>query len=242
VTVRAAADAAVVRSAVIGVVERIFATVDQVHAAALRSLSAVGSGDGLARMVLDDSLPHLLFASGQLAVGLGLVVAPRPGETAPPRFQWWQTDPEGHGVRALHPDLDPASLGYYDYTAADWFDVPRRTGCRHVTGPFVDVHGTGRYLLTLTQPVMVGGRFLGVVGADVPVGRFESHLLGLLGPLDGSFVLVNDGDRVVLSTFPRWLVGDLVPRRADLPGAGEELTGVPWRLHVADRADTVLPA
>ena len=140
------------------------------------------------------------------------------------------------------PDLKPASLGYYDYTAAGWFDVPRRTGRRHVYGPFVDVHGTGRYLLTLTEPVVVGGEFLGVVGADVPVSRFETHVLGVLGPLDRTFVLLDQGDRIVLSTSPRWLVGDLVTAGAVLPGPPEEIPGLPWRLHVADRVQTVLPA
>ena len=235
----AAADRAAIRDAVTDVVERVFDTVHQVHAAALRSLASSGRPG---RLVLDDSVPELLFAPAQLAVGLGLVVAPRPEQAEPLQFQWWQTDPDRHRVRALVPDLDPASLGYYDYTAAGWFDVPRRSGRRHVYGPFVDVHGTGRYLLTLTEPVLAGGEFLGVVGADVPVGRFESHLLRLLGPLRGTFVLVNEGDRIVLSTSPRWLVGALVPRRAELPGVGEDLPGLPWRLHVAERADTVLPA
>ena len=45
-------------------------------------------------------------------------------------------------------------------------------------GPYVDALGTDCYLLTFTAPVLSGGVFLGVVGADVPVSRFERKLLG----------------------------------------------------------------
>ena len=78
-----------------------------------------------------------------------------------------------------------------------------------MVGPYVDVHGTGQYLLTFTEPVIADGQFLGVVGADVPVSRFESHLLRELGAVDAPFVLLDEERRVVLSTSPRWLVGAL---------------------------------
>ena len=90
------------------------------------------------------------------------------------------------------------------------------------------MHGTGRYLLTLTAPLVDGGEFLGVVGADVPVNRFENHLLRALDPGVDAVVL-NAEARVVLSTSPRWLVGDLLAAPLGAP-AGTELPGVPWRL------------
>jgi hypothetical protein len=186
------------------------------------------------RPVLDDGVRELLHAPGQLAVGLGLVVAPQPDRGLPLRLEWWQVDPDGGQLRTLEPDLRPTSLGYYDYTATEWFDVPRRTGRRHVVGPYVDVHGTGRYLLTLTEPVVVDGEFVGVAGADVSVRRFEKHLLQRLGRLPSPFLLLNHEDRVVISSAPRWLVGGLVPPGADLPDAGTAVPGVPWRLHLVD--------
>lgn len=216
-----------VSGAVSDVVERVFATVAQVRDAALRPAAREGLADG--RPVLGDDVRDLLHAPGQLAVGLGLVVAPRPERGLPLRLEWWQADPDGGRVRALEPDLRPDSLAYYDYTAAEWFAVPRRTGRRHVVGPYVDVHGTGRYLLTLTEPVVVDGEFAGVAGADVPVRRFESRLLRRLGP-DAPVLLVNDEDRVVLSTVPRWPVGTLVSADAVAAGPVGEVPGVPWRL------------
>jgi hypothetical protein len=224
--VSAGRDAEQVAVAVAEVTERVFATVAAVHAAALRPGARARSAAG--ERVLDDDVSDLLLDPEQLAVGLGLVVAPRAGR--PLRLEWWQLDPDGGRLRSLEPDLRPSSMGYYDYTATEWFDVPRRTGRRHVVGPYVDVHGTGRYLLTLTEPVVVDGEFAGVVGADVPVRRFETHLLRVLGAAPGSFVLLNDEDRVVLSTAPHWLVGELVSADGLPPGPATPVAGTPWRL------------
>jgi hypothetical protein len=223
-----AGEALRVGAAVSAVVEQVFATVARVHDTALRSLER--EGRRASRAVLPAGTQDLLHEPGQLAVGLGLVVAPRPEEGLPLRLEWWQVDPGDGSLRTLEPDLRPASLGYYDYTAAEWFDVPRRTGRRHVVGPYVDVHGTGRYLLTLTEPVVDGTRFVGVAGADVPVRRFETHLLRVLGPLPAPFVLLNDEGRVVLSTAPRLLVGSLLPPDAGPPEEGMPVAGTPWRL------------
>ncbi|MBP2328188.1 hypothetical protein JOF56_008573 [Kibdelosporangium banguiense] len=222
-------DAGRIGAAVSGVIEQVFAAVDVVHTAALRSLTDAGAGSALAEQVSE-----LLREPGQLAVGLGLVAVPRPQTDMAMQLKWWQADPTADQLVQLDPDLRPASLGYYDYTTTDWFDVPRRTGRRHVVGPYVDVHGTGRYLLTLTGPVADGGEFLGVVGADVPVSGFEATLLRLLGASRQPFVLVNEEGRVVLSTTARWLVGDLVRTEGQLPGAGTPIVGVPWRLHVGE--------
>jgi len=222
------AEVASVGAAVARVVERVFGTVARVRVAALRPSAQAGFRSG--RRVLDDDVRDLLLEGGQLAVGLGLVVAPRPERDLPVRLDWWQIDSEAGRSRSLEPDLRPTSLGYYDYTTAEWFDVPRRTGHRHVVGPYVDVHGTGRYLLTFTEPVLVDGEFAGVAGADVPVRRFERHLVGALGRQPQPFVLLNDEDRVVLSTAPRWLVGARPPSDAVPPAPDSRIPGVPWRL------------
>ena len=217
-----------VAAAVSDLVEQVFATVTQVHEAVLRSVESQGLQAG--RWVLPDGVQELLRAPGQLAIGLGLVVAPRPEEGLPLRLEWWQVEPDGGELHTLEPDLRPTSLGYYDYTTAEWYAVPRRTGRRHAFGPHVDVHGTGRYVLTMTEPVVAGSGFVGVAGADVPVRRFETHLLRALGPLPAPFVLLNDEGRVVLSTVPRFVVGSLLPTDAGMPEEGAPVPGVPWRL------------
>lgn len=225
-----APDADRIVGVVTAAVERVFACVADLQEAALAALDA---GEPVARAGatdLEGRARELLAAPGQLAVGLGLVAAPRPDRDV--RLLWWQADPDSGRVAELRPDLRPASLDFYDYPATEWFDVPRRAGRRHVVGPYVDVHGTGRYLLTLTAPLLGEGEFLGVVGADVPVNRFETHLLRALGPGDAAVVVLNEEARVVLSTSPRWLVGDLLATPPAAPGTAVEVPGVPWQLYL----------
>jgi hypothetical protein len=211
-----------ISAAVTGAVERVFGTVAEVRSGAAGSVTD-------AAPELEPVVRRLLRSPGQLATGMGVILAPQPVEDLPVRLQWWQVDRDTDRVLALDPDLKPSSVGFYDYTAAPWFGVPRRTGRRHVVGPYVDVHGTGQYLLTLTEPVVAEGEFVGVAGADVPVSRFEARLLSELGALEQAFVLVNEEGRVVVSTSPRWLVGSLVPPAGEL-GTGASVAGVPWRL------------
>ena len=222
-----------IAAAVSAAVERVFGTVAEVRTAAVRDMEpTVPAGATVgAEPELEPPVRRLLRSPGQLATGLGVIVAPQPGGDLPVRLQWWQVDPGSDRVLALDPDLRPSSVGFYDYTVAPWFAVPRQTGRRHVVGPYVDVHGTGQYLLTLTEPVVADGRFLGVAGADVPVSRFEVRLLGELGTLAQAFLLVNEEGRVVVSTSPRWLVGSLVTPAEGL-AAGARVGGVPWRLHL----------
>jgi hypothetical protein len=221
------------------VVERVFHsvatvrdTVLDVHRAARERGEPMADRDVTA---MRDTLVDLLHSKREIAVGMGVIVAPGFLADQPLRLEWWQCEPERGAPRRLEVDLNPHSVGYYDYAAAEWFVVPQRTGHRHVVGPYVDVHGTGRYLFTLTEPVLAGGEFLGVVGADVPVSRFEARLLGAPCDLAVDVVVVNPEDRVVLSTSARWLAGSLAT-----PGAVQDaartrtvtLADPPWQVVV----------
>jgi hypothetical protein len=210
------------------VVERVFQSVAAVrdsvvdaHRAARERGEPMGDRDVTA---MRGTLVDLLRRKREIAVGMGVIVAPGFLADQPLRLEWWQCEPERGAPRRLEVDLNPHSVGFYDYAAAEWFVVPRRTGHRHVVGPYVDVHGTDRYLLTLTVPVAAEGEFVGVAGADVPVARFETLVLRELGNLAADVVVINPEDRVVLSTSARWLAGSLAA-----PGA----------LHDAERVRTV---
>lgn len=211
-------------------IEGIFATVAVVrrltlacHAAAAAEGRAFADSDvrGLAPAFVD-----LLESPGQLAVGLGIILEPGTLPSHPLRLEWWQRSTGREAPVPLEVDLHPDSVGFYDYMAADWFAVPRRTRARHVVGPYVDVHGTDRYLLTLTMPMEADGRFLGVAGADVPITGFETVVLRQLG--DREALLVNDEGRVVVSTSSRWITGCLLPEHGRRPGV--PLSRLPWQL------------
>ncbi len=236
--------AAEVAGVVSEVMEGVFGTVTRVRDRLLaRHEDARRRGDVLheADVVgLGGALLELLTEE-PAAVGLGVIVAPGLLPERPLLLEWWQSGSDLPVPTRLEVDLSADSLNFYDYVAAEWFEVPRRTGRRHVVGPYVDVHGTDRYLLTLTEPVLAGGQFLGVAGADVPVARFETLVLRGLADLPVDVVVISDEGRVVLSTSPRRLIGELVSDDVTDPSAPAaerlELAGLPWQVQVHPHGD-----
>jgi hypothetical protein len=79
----------------------------------------------------------------------------------------------------------------------------------------VDYVCTGEYALTFTDPIYDDGAFLGVVGADVLVNRYESLALPPLRALPEPAALVNTQGRVIVSSTARLVTGSLV-RRPDV--------------------------
>jgi hypothetical protein len=226
-----------IAAVVTSVVEDVFATVGDVHADAVRVHRDVtargGRLSGTDISGLGPSIRAHLQQRPGLIIGLGLIIAPDVLGDEPLRLEWWQNENGEGEPSALEVDLNRLSLGFYDYEAAEWFAVPRRSRSRHVVGPYVDVHGTGSYVLTFTMPMTVDGDFIGVAGADVSAAALESRLLEELAGTVPS-VILNADDRVVFSTSPRWLAGSRVPP----PTAAQELDLVdlptlPWRLGTA---------
>ncbi|WP_392871021.1 cache domain-containing protein [Streptomyces sp. LN499] len=151
---------------------------------------------------------HGRLARYDLVSGIGFVAAPGLLDDVPAWLEWWQTTVDG----AVHPlllDLDPEHSAYSDYTHWDWFTLPRDTGQRAVAGPYVDYLCSDEYSLTLSSPVTIGGRFVGVAAADVYLRRFEAVVMPLLQRLPGPARLVNARGRVAASTDPHHLVGSL---------------------------------
>jgi hypothetical protein len=112
-------------------------------------------------------------------------------------------------------DTDPRGENFYDYESLPWYDVPRTTGRRYITGPYVDYLCTDDYTLTFTVPVLAGDRFVGVAGADVRVFTFEKAVLPCLRAARRTIAIVNDQGRVVLSNSARHVSGTLL--RAPFP-------------------------
>ena len=67
-----------------------------------------------------------------------------------------------------------------------------------------------RHTLTVTQPVVVGSTFMGVVGVDLLAATVERLLGADLDATEGVHVVVNRVGRVVASTDLEHVVGDLV--------------------------------
>jgi cache domain-containing protein len=164
------------------------------------------------------------------AAGAGVVLAPDVLADAPRCIDWWWAD-QGAGPGQLEVDLDPESAEFYDYTTTEWYREPARTGRRCVAGPYVDYICTHKYTFTLSVPVLDGGRFLGVAGADILAGEVERMALPGLSRLGGSAVLVSGNGRVIASTTAALLPGEVL--RPGEPGSMTLLTtagSLPWML------------
>lgn len=133
-----------------------------------------------------------------LITGSGFVAAPGVLSDAEWHLAWWL-----RGVdepQRLATIDDPAHEQFRDYTALEWWRVPVRSGARHLTGPYVDYVCTDDYTVTITTPVRVAGRIVGIVGADALVDRLERELLPVLRASGSDTALVNASGRVVTST------------------------------------------
>ena len=210
---------------VFGVVRAVRDEALDLHASAAQRGQRLVAADVAA---LGNHVRQRLQQPGSLVAGLGLIVAPDVLADRHLHVEWWQTVPGRDEPEPLRVDLDPASTGFYDYATAEWFVAPRRTRLRHVEGPYVDVHGTGAYVLTFSMPIQAGDEFLGVAGADVPASWLEDRLPDELAGV-ADVVVVNAVGRVVLSSSPDWLVGELVPPRRLRSASEEDLEGLPWR-------------
>ncbi|MCC3282843.1 MULTISPECIES: hypothetical protein [Arthrobacter] len=154
--------------------------------------------------------------------GGGFVAAHGAVSDAPWHMAWWQVRSKENQLLSSLESMGEA------YSRREWFTVPVETGLSHVTGPYVDFICTDEYTVTLTSPVIVGGRVVGVVGADVFVESLEEALLPDLRRVHPEASLVNRVGRVVVSADPqlaagRLLVGDWRqagdPLRMELRGA-----------------------
>lgn len=151
--------------------------------------------------------------------GAGFVAEAGALHDAPYWLEWWTANPDVGiaSCRRLAADTDPSSVGFRDYTELPWFVTPRDTGKIQMTGPYVDYVCTDQHTLTVTQPVMVGSMFAGVVGVDLLAATVERLLGADLGTATGVHVVVNRVGRVVASSDVEHVVGDLVRGLPDTP-------------------------
>lgn len=169
------------------------------------ALAPLFDGPVDAARVLTASRPHALeVLADPHTVGAGFVVSPGILTDETYLLAWWQGDDQG-----LIPD-SIALVQSTDYSRQEWFRTPQRTHASHVTGPYIDYVCTDEFMLTSTVPVERDGRMLGVMGADVLAETVERTLLEVFRAADAT--LVNDHDRVVLSSHVHLFAGEPVDR------------------------------
>lgn len=222
---RPSVDPRFVARAVAALAESAFAEVEAVRAATESALT--GSPRRRADLApLEAVVDTVLATPDALPVGAGFVAQPGALDDQEYWLEWWVLPGGRAPSQRLRVEVDPGGDTFRDYTALPWFRIPHDTGARHLTGPYVDYLCTDEYTLTFTTPVVVGGEFLGVAGADVYVREVERRIMPLLHALPGACAVVNRQGRVVLATgdadtgsLLRRVDVEQLWRGADVPGA-----------------------
>ncbi|MEJ6555082.1 cache domain-containing protein [Microbacterium esteraromaticum] len=172
------------------------------------------SGPQLVAMVADRTLEILnetdrpLYGAG-FCLGADLISDGSP-------LAWWQGDDRTLIASSIFGSGHTAISLY----GLEWYRVPEATGRRHIAGPFVDYLCSNQLNLTVSMPIVIDGRMVGIAGADVLVSEFERALLPRF--TGTRMTLVNDHGRVVISTDPDYETGD---RLAEM-GAADTLDGL----------------
>ncbi len=182
-------------------------------------------GAGIGRDDLSALRPAIFRALAEhrgLAAGAGVITAPGVLGDAPLWLEWWWITAADTPER-LRVNLDPAAPDFYDYTTAQWYTAAEGSTRPQLVGPYVDHFCTGEYTITLSLPVRVAGRFLGVAAADMLVSSLEHRVLPVLLAAARPTALTSADDRIIASAAPRW------PPGLRAPAAGAQALGA-WRL------------
>ena len=202
-------------SALFGSLETISERVGE-HFGDARTVSAAALADVVEPLAAEALAEHPV-------VGAGFVASPGWLADRELFLAWWQ----GEQQQPLAERGLPLGHHVFDYTRHEWFVTPRETGVRHVTGPYVDYVCTDEFVLTATSPLLIGGRLVGVAGADTRLETFEQLMRGALRD-GGDVVLVNSHDRCVLAADPLLRSGQRVDPTAY--AASRVLPGLPFRV------------
>ena len=115
----------------------------------------------------------------------------------------------GSGQIAVEPLLDYEKEG-----ANDWYNIPRKTLKPALIEPYVyPVAGKDVLMTTMVTPILVGGKFVGAAGSDMPLSDL-SERLGKLEPVPGGRVSLLSNGGLYLSTQDKARLGK---KADDLP-------------------------
>jgi hypothetical protein len=151
---------------------------------------------------LDDGFHALIARFGHLLCGVGAVPARDVLADVSLWLQWWTNEPAGPAF--LQCDWDPQSPSFYDYPKAEWFREPTARLEPWTAGPFFDEGGANIHLVTISAPVLVDGRAIGVAAADMRVDQIDALCRPALERVGARAALVSRDGRIVSSSDPTW--------------------------------------
>jgi methyl-accepting chemotaxis protein-like sensor len=206
--------------------ESVAASLEALRAATLAPGALTRAGLSALRAPAAD----LLRRHEGFTIGAGVVFAPGALSDAERWIEWWWAD-RGAGLDRLEVDLDERSADFYDYTTAEWYREPARTGRAALAGPYVDYICTHAYTFTLALPLLRDGRFLGVAGADILAEEVERAVLPALAARPRTTVLASGDGRVIASNDARFAPGVVLRGGEGLRPVRRRLPAIlPWTL------------
>ena len=163
---------------------------------------------------LDAGFHALIGRYGHLLCGVGAVPARDVLADVSLWLQWWTNEPTGPAF--LECDWDPRSPTFYDYPEAEWFREPTARLEPWTAGPFFDGGGANLHIVTISAPVIVDGRAVGVGAADMRVDQIDALCRPALERVGVRAALISRDGRVVSSSDPGWCTAgaDLEPELA----------------------------
>lgn len=159
---------------------------------------------------------ELLSTPGNPIYGAGFCASGDFCSTGNP-LVWWQ----GPQVEKLSAATFGPGQTAVDLFRLEWFRVPAQSGEKHIAGPFVDYLCSNDITVTVSLPVTLRGKFVGVVCADILVSTIE-QLFAADFLLFQQAVLVNHNDRIIFGSGDFYTTGELLPPanlpRFEIPG------------------------
>jgi methyl-accepting chemotaxis protein len=157
---------------------------------------------------LADGIEHDLLAADPTLLGVWSVFEPNtfdgldarnignPHSDATGRYlSYWYRDGGRIAVTPI--------AGYEEPGVGDFYLVPRDSGTDVAIEPYLyEVAGEQVLMTSLTSPVSVGGRVVGVAGVDVALSAVQEQVSAIRPYEVGRAVLVSDGGNVVASNRP----------------------------------------
>ncbi|GAA2378935.1 methyl-accepting chemotaxis protein [Dactylosporangium salmoneum] len=118
---------------------------------------------------------------------------------------YWHRGDDGGVAQQPILDLD-------DPSSNSWYTEPKRTGQEMLLEPYpYDVGGKQVLMTSATVPIMIGGKFAGLAGADMALADLETQIAGIRPLGAGSAVLLSTAGNVVAG-------GNADQRTKPLPG------------------------
>lgn len=206
-------------------IQKSFSEVFWVSESLSRSLGVLKEQDiDITRQAVNELLSATVLQKSELVVGMGTLWEPNAFDGKDAEFR----NAQGHDetgrfipywfkTSASTTDVAPA-LGY-DAPDADWYSTPITRGVNALTDPYpYPVNGEEVLVVTVSVPIFVDGRAVGIIGADFPLSQLQENL-GRVKPLGSGYLTLISSSGTIVAGPDASVFGLPANLEADAAGA-----------------------